>query len=68
VPFCLKYRQGSFLRSEVYGSLNGAIGRASVILETGVCSELQIDENGVPLMSKPEIVLRLSQATPTPRQ
>jgi hypothetical protein len=68
VPFHLKYRQDSFLLSEVYGSLNGAIGRASVVLEAGGGSELRIEENGVLLMSESEIVLLLNQEMPTTGQ
>jgi hypothetical protein len=62
VSFYLKYWQGSFLRSEIFSSFFGAIGRASVVLELNGCSGLEIEENGVLLLSEPEIVLRLEQA------
>jgi hypothetical protein len=62
MAFTLTYRKGSFSQSETYSSLTGAIGRASVVLETTGCFGLAIDEDGMHLLHQSEIVMRLSAA------
>ncbi len=62
MSFTLTYRRGSFPQSEIYSSLFGAMGRASIVLETSGCFGLEIDENGTLLLHQSEIILRCKEA------
>src|ERR1700712_6078752 len=61
MTFNLTYRKGSFPQSEVYSSLLGALDRAHVVLETGSCFGLEIDEDGMHLLYESEIISELGK-------